>query len=105
MGRVYGEGASQRLLYGGSAPERGPFIARCQIGIETRMVVAADGRDSACRKWAGFTVREQANDYYMAGVLLNGVHSSPDVRSELKRVWWSQPTVGILRAGNGPGLR
>ena len=47
--------------------------------IEARMVVAADGRDSACRKWAGFTVREQANDYYMAGVLLNGVHSSPVV--------------------------
>jgi 2-polyprenyl-6-methoxyphenol hydroxylase-like FAD-dependent oxidoreductase len=47
--------------------------------IETRMVVAADGRESACRKWAGFTVREQANDYYMAGVLLSGVHSSSDV--------------------------
>jgi len=47
--------------------------------ILTRFVVAADGRNSASRKWGGFTVREQSNDYYMAGVLLSDVRSSPDL--------------------------
>ncbi len=47
--------------------------------ISARLLVAADGRGSACRKWAGFTVRKQANEYYMAGVLLSDVHSSPEI--------------------------
>ena len=62
-------GARPAVIVSGPSHER----------IETRIVVAADGRGSACRKWAGFAVREQANDYYMAGVLLSEVHSSPDV--------------------------
>lgn len=41
--------------------------------ISARLIVAADGRGSACRKWAGFTVREQSNDYFMAGVMLSDV--------------------------------
>ena len=47
--------------------------------ISTRLVVAADGRGYVSRKWGGFTVREQFNDYYMAGVLLSDVRSSPDL--------------------------
>jgi 2-polyprenyl-6-methoxyphenol hydroxylase-like FAD-dependent oxidoreductase len=47
--------------------------------ISTRLVIAADGRGSASRKWGGFMVREQSNNYYMAGVLLSDVRSSPDV--------------------------
>ena len=31
--------------------------------ISARLVVAADGRGSAARKWAGFPVSEQTNDY------------------------------------------
>jgi 2-polyprenyl-6-methoxyphenol hydroxylase-like FAD-dependent oxidoreductase len=46
--------------------------------IAARLVVAADGRGSAARKWAGFTVCEQSNPYYIAGVLLTDVHASPD---------------------------
>ncbi len=41
--------------------------------IAARLVVAADGRGSAARKWAGFTVLEQSNPCYMAGVLLTDV--------------------------------
>jgi 2-polyprenyl-6-methoxyphenol hydroxylase-like FAD-dependent oxidoreductase len=41
--------------------------------ISARLVVAADGRGSAARKWAGFTVQEQSNPSYMAGVLLTDV--------------------------------
>jgi menaquinone-9 beta-reductase len=46
--------------------------------ISTRLVVAADGRGSATRKWAGFPVCEQINSYYMAGVLLANVHASTE---------------------------
>ena len=46
--------------------------------ICARLVIAADGRGSAVRKWAGFPICEQSNDYYMAGVLLTSVHASPE---------------------------
>ena len=47
--------------------------------ISARLVVAADGRGSAARKWAGFPVREQINDYYMAGVMLTNVPASTEI--------------------------
>jgi 2-polyprenyl-6-methoxyphenol hydroxylase-like FAD-dependent oxidoreductase len=46
--------------------------------ISARLVVAADGRGSALRKWTGFPVCEQNNDYYMAGVLLSNVSAPTD---------------------------
>jgi menaquinone-9 beta-reductase len=46
--------------------------------ISARLVVAADGRGSAARKWVGFPVCEQINGYYMAGVLLANVHASTE---------------------------
>jgi 2-polyprenyl-6-methoxyphenol hydroxylase-like FAD-dependent oxidoreductase len=46
--------------------------------ISARLVVAANGRGSAARKWVGFPVCEQVNGYYMAGVLLTNVHASRD---------------------------
>ena len=46
--------------------------------IAARLVVAADGRGSAARKWAGFPVCEQSNPYYIAGVLLTDVPAPPD---------------------------
>lgn len=47
--------------------------------IRARLVIAADGRNSAIRKQTGFTVSEQSNDYYMAGVLLTNVRASSEV--------------------------
>jgi 2-polyprenyl-6-methoxyphenol hydroxylase-like FAD-dependent oxidoreductase len=47
--------------------------------ISARLVIAADGRGSAVRKWAGFSICEQSNSYYMAGVLLTNVRASPEV--------------------------
>lgn len=44
--------------------------------VPARLVVVADGRGSPARKWAGFSVCEQVNGYYMAGVLLTNVHAS-----------------------------
>jgi len=46
--------------------------------ISARLVVAADGRGSAARKWTGFRICEQSNGYYMAGVLLTNVHMSSE---------------------------
>ena len=46
--------------------------------ITARLVVAADGRGSAARKWVGFDVQEKSNPFYMAGVLLTDVKSPPD---------------------------
>jgi 2-polyprenyl-6-methoxyphenol hydroxylase-like FAD-dependent oxidoreductase len=47
--------------------------------LSARLVVAADGRGSAVRKWTGFPVCEQSNSYYMAGVLLTNVHASTEI--------------------------
>ena len=46
--------------------------------LAARLVVAADGRGSVARKWVGFPVQEQANPFYMAGVLLTGVKAPTD---------------------------
>ena len=46
--------------------------------ISARLVVAADGRGSMARKRTGFSVCEQINGYYMAGVLLANVHASAE---------------------------
>ncbi len=47
--------------------------------ISARLVVAADGRGSAARKWAGFPVCEKIHGYYMAGVLLTNVRASTEI--------------------------
>src|SRR5271168_2458561 len=73
----------------GAEVRRGVGVERVECGVEpavvvnghsherisARLVVGADGRDSAVRKWAGFSVCEQSNDYYMAGVLLTNVRA------------------------------
>ena len=40
--------------------------------IDARLVVAADGRNSAARTWAGFSVHEKAQPFLFAGVALSG---------------------------------
>ncbi|HXW61794.1 MAG TPA: NAD(P)/FAD-dependent oxidoreductase [Candidatus Acidoferrales bacterium] len=62
-------GAEPVVVVGGHGHER----------ISARLVVAADGRGSAARKWSGFSVCEQSNGYYMAGVLLTNVHASKEI--------------------------
>ncbi|HXY51803.1 MAG TPA: NAD(P)/FAD-dependent oxidoreductase [Terriglobales bacterium] len=62
-------GVEPTVVVDGHSPER----------ISARLVVAADGRGSAVRKWTGFSVREQSNGYYMAGVLLTNVHASTEI--------------------------
>jgi 2-polyprenyl-6-methoxyphenol hydroxylase-like FAD-dependent oxidoreductase len=45
--------------------------------ISARLVVAADGRNSSARTWAGFTVQETVQPFLFAGVALAG-SSAPD---------------------------
>jgi len=57
-------------------------IARSSAGAEriaTRLVVAADGRGSAVRKWAGFTSQIRPLPFHFAGVLMTGVTVRDDM--------------------------
>jgi 2-polyprenyl-6-methoxyphenol hydroxylase-like FAD-dependent oxidoreductase len=77
----------------GAEVRRGVSVQHVESGIEpavvidggsaeriaARLVIGADGRNSATRKQTGFPVSVQNNDYYMAGVLLTNVHASTEV--------------------------
>lgn len=62
----------------GIEPGSSPVVMVDGQRISTRLVVAADGRGSACRKWGAFSVKEHPNDYYMAGVMLSDVTAPTD---------------------------
>jgi 2-polyprenyl-6-methoxyphenol hydroxylase-like FAD-dependent oxidoreductase len=47
--------------------------------ISARLVVAANGRGSAVRKWAGFTAQQNPQPFYFAGVLLTGMSGRDDL--------------------------
>ena len=77
----------------GAEVRRGVSVEKIDCGVEpavvvdgrgheriaARLVVAADGRGSAARRWTGFPICEQSNGYYMAGVLLTNVRTSAEV--------------------------
>jgi menaquinone-9 beta-reductase len=67
-------GAGTTVVVDGHSP-----AGHNQERISARLVVGADGRGSAVRKWAGFSVCKQSNDYYMAGVLLTNVRASAEI--------------------------
>jgi menaquinone-9 beta-reductase len=45
--------------------------------IQARLVVAADGRVSTARKWAGFTAKDDTHTFLFAGLLLKEVAAPP----------------------------
>jgi 2-polyprenyl-6-methoxyphenol hydroxylase-like FAD-dependent oxidoreductase len=47
--------------------------------ISARLVIAADGRNSAVRKWARFTVTRDPHPFLFAGVLLTGLAAPHDI--------------------------
>jgi menaquinone-9 beta-reductase len=61
----------------GIEPGQPPRVQFKQSGnsksLSARMVVAADGRNSPARKWAGFAVTYQQHPFLFAGVLLSGL--------------------------------
>ncbi|HET9400956.1 MAG TPA: NAD(P)/FAD-dependent oxidoreductase [Candidatus Acidoferrales bacterium] len=67
----------------GITPGAKPQVAANYKGqsesIAARLVVAADGRNSAVRKWVGFTVKECRDPFVFSGVLLSGVNINPEI--------------------------
>lgn len=57
--------------------------------LEARLVVAADGRNSPTRKWAGFTVEQDADERLFTGVLLENITAPQEA--------W----LGVMNADNG----
>jgi 2-polyprenyl-6-methoxyphenol hydroxylase-like FAD-dependent oxidoreductase len=47
--------------------------------ISARLVVGADGRGSACRKWVNFPVQEAQVDFLFGGVVLTNLSASEDL--------------------------
>jgi len=47
--------------------------------VSARLVVGVDGRGSAVRRWAGFTVEREPIPFHFAGVQLTGVRSREDL--------------------------
>jgi 2-polyprenyl-6-methoxyphenol hydroxylase-like FAD-dependent oxidoreductase len=47
--------------------------------IFARLIVLADGRGSAARKWAGFSTQADPHPFHFAGVLLSGVSGRRDI--------------------------
>ena len=73
-----------------------------QTRFQARLVVAADGRFSSARRWAGFDVQRDPSRNLVAGVLFDDV-DAPDDASHA----WLNPELGLFillfPQGNGRG--
>ncbi len=58
--------------------------------MQARLVVCADGRGSAARKWANFAVQQDSYGMLLAGVLFEGM---PDVSFDTN-YWFLSPSIG-----------
>jgi 2-polyprenyl-6-methoxyphenol hydroxylase-like FAD-dependent oxidoreductase len=82
-------GAAVRELEPGQPPRLSVEQDGWMSEIRARLVVAADGRNSPTRKWAGFDVEHDPDERLFTGVLLAGVPQPEDT--------W----LGVLNATNG----
>lgn len=71
-------GAAVRAVRPGPQPGITVEDGGWQNEISARMVVAADGRNSPTRGWAGFEVESDADERLFTGVLLEGVEVDED---------------------------
>ncbi|HKV05284.1 MAG TPA: NAD(P)/FAD-dependent oxidoreductase [Candidatus Acidoferrales bacterium] len=74
-------GAAVRKIEAGAKP-----VLECDGNgsvdrVTARLIVAADGRNSAARKWAGFQSTRDDHPFLLAGVLLGGVTFRQDMCS------------------------
>ena len=61
--------------------------------ISARLVAAADGRNSAARKWLGFATKRKADPFLFSGVLLSGLAACEDA------AWFIfNPELGLIGA-------
>src|SRR5689334_635178 len=71
----------------GLAPGRPPLVrvrsADRETSYRAHLVVCADGRNSACRGWAGFRLKRDPDAMQLAGVLLEGL-GAPETEVSLR---------------------
>jgi 2-polyprenyl-6-methoxyphenol hydroxylase-like FAD-dependent oxidoreductase len=83
------------VVLGVTLGERPSVRARMPGGAElefgARMIVGADGRNSACRGWGGFEVRRDSEHMIVAGALMHGFRAPADRISSIM-----DPTGGRL---------
>jgi 2-polyprenyl-6-methoxyphenol hydroxylase-like FAD-dependent oxidoreductase len=81
----------------GIEPSERPVVVAATNGrterIPARLIVAADGRRSPTRKWAGFTLGKNTQPFLFAGVLLTDVSARQDMG-----VFIFNPDLGTLAA-------
>ncbi|HEV8711309.1 MAG TPA: FAD-dependent monooxygenase [Candidatus Binatia bacterium] len=71
-------GASVRAVRSGALPTVTVEQDGWMSELQARLVVAADGRSSLTRQWAGFEVQQDPERRLFAGVLLENVPLAPD---------------------------
>jgi menaquinone-9 beta-reductase len=69
-GVVVVRGATVRAINRNRLPEVIAIVDGKEVTVQAKLVVVADGRGSAAREWAGFTVRKDPEVTRIAGVLL-----------------------------------
>jgi len=72
-------GVTVTSIQPGANPSLLAAINGSEERIPARIIVAADGRGSAARKWAGFSPQRNAQPFHFAGVLLTGVSGRKDM--------------------------
>lgn len=92
-GAVVRRGVSVTELKTGSKPSVVVQDGKRNEEIGARLLVAADGRASMARKWAGFDVQEEAQPFLFAGLSLADM-SSPDENAYLL----FNPSLGMATA-------
>ena len=78
-GAVVRRGVSVQNIEGGVRPQVTTRKNGHAETISARLVVAADGRNSAARKWLGFTTKKSVDPFVFCGVLLSGVSAREDL--------------------------
>jgi 2-polyprenyl-6-methoxyphenol hydroxylase-like FAD-dependent oxidoreductase len=93
-------GARVRGTKTGDAPTVVADISGRQAEFRARLVVGADGRTSMMRGWSGFTVRQDAEQNLVAGVLYEGI----PVRDDACHFWLNSSLgLGALLFPQGHG--
>jgi menaquinone-9 beta-reductase len=73
LGAEVRRGVSVTSIEPGAEPRVTAASNGREENITARLIVAADGRGSAARKWAGFTTHKDAHPFHFAGVLMSNV--------------------------------
>jgi 2-polyprenyl-6-methoxyphenol hydroxylase-like FAD-dependent oxidoreductase len=92
-GATVRRGVTVRQIEPGSRPQVVVTENGHSETISSRLVVAADGRNSGARKWSGFTTNESRVPFVFSGVLLSGVSARED------SAWFIfNPELGLIGA-------